>query len=136
MHAVTGAFSTVVTARFFLAVHPNIRRQLSWLVLHQVDSCRTCGSDLSATQAEKVIKRQEFDVEIKVVVTEHQAEVKRCKCGVCTSGEFPAHIRAPVQFGEMVHSIALYLSEQFIPKDRLSEAMEREFRIRELRKAV
>jgi transposase len=58
------------------------------------------------------------------MVTEHQAEVKQCRCGVCTTALFPEDVKAPVQIGDTLRSIALYLSEQFIAKDRLSEVME------------
>ncbi len=93
------------------------------VVVHEVSTCRSCAADLSQAEAEKVIKRQVFDVEIRRVVTEHQAEVKRCGCGVCTTGIFPVEAKAPVQIGNTAKAIALYLSEQFIAKDRLSTVM-------------
>jgi transposase len=32
------------------------------IILHEVKSCRACGSDLTKYKTEKLIKRQEFDV--------------------------------------------------------------------------
>lgn len=91
--------------------------------VHKVQRCHQCQSDLSDVDVERMIKRQVFDIEIKRVVTEHQAEVKRCKCGACTTANFPEGIKAPAQIGDTLRSFALYLSGQFIAKDRLSMAM-------------
>lgn len=92
--------------------------------VHKVDVCWACQADLSETEAERLVKRQVVDIEIKRVVTEHQAEVKRCKCGACSTANFPEGVVAPTQIGDTFRSIALYLSGQFIAKDRLSMAME------------
>jgi transposase len=94
------------------------------VVEHPVHVCSGCGADLSFVVAEKVIKRQVKDVEIKTVVVEHRGEVKVCQCGARTCGPFPAEVKAPMQAGNNVKTIALYLSGQFIAKARLSEAME------------
>ena len=93
------------------------------IVIHAVKSCRLCAADLSQAGVAKVIKRQVFDIEIRRVVTEHQAEVKRCGCGARTTASFPAQAKAPVQMGITARAVALYLSEQFIAKDRLSMVM-------------
>ena len=92
--------------------------------VHKVDLCWSCQADLSETEAERIVKRQIVDIEISRVITEHQAEVKRCKCGACTTAKFPKGVVAPGQIGDTLRSIALYLSGQFIAKDRLSIAME------------
>ena len=92
--------------------------------VHKVDFCCACQADLSETEPERIIKRQVFDIEIRRVITEHQAEVKRCKCGACTAANFPEGVVASAQIGDTLRSIALYLSGQFIAKDRLSMAME------------
>ena len=92
--------------------------------VHKVQRCHQCQADLSQTNVEKVIKRQVFDIEIKRIVVEHQAEVKRCGCGACTTAIFPQGVKAPTQIGDTLKGIALYLAGQFIAKDRLSMAME------------
>ncbi|NBQ35876.1 MAG: IS66 family transposase [Actinobacteria bacterium] len=92
--------------------------------VHKVERCHQCQRDLSQSEVEKIIKRQVFDIEIKRIVVEHQAEMKRCECGACTTATFPQGVKAPTQIGELLKGIALYLSGQFIAKDRLSTAME------------
>jgi transposase len=99
------------------------------IVVYPVTTCTGCQADLSKIEAKRVIRRQVFDVEIRRSITEHQAEVKTCSCGCCTQGSFPADVQAPVQVGDTLKGIALYLSQHFIPKDRLSEAMEDLFSI-------
>jgi transposase len=93
------------------------------VVVHSVSACASCGVNLSDVAAKSIVKRQVKDVEIRAVVVEHQAEVKLCKCGACTTASFPEGVRAPMQAGLNIKAIALYLAGQFIPKDRLSEAM-------------
>jgi len=92
--------------------------------VHKVQRCQQCWADLSETNVETIVKRQVFDIEIRRIVTEHQAEVKRCKCGACTTADFPEGVKAPAQIGDTLRGIALYLAGQFIAKDRLSMAME------------
>lgn len=94
------------------------------VVEHAVHKCTGCGADLSSVVTETVIKRQVKDVVIKSVVVEHRGEVKVCACGVRTCGPFPEGVKAPMQAGDNAKTIALYLSGQFIAKQRLSEAME------------
>lgn len=99
------------------------------IIVHPVQVCATCQADLSQSQAARTVKRQVFDVKIHRFVTEHQAEVKVCSCGACTTAPFPEDVKAPVQIGKTLKGIALYLSEQFIAKDRLSDVMEDLFSI-------
>jgi transposase len=94
------------------------------IIIHKVSQCSVCQSDLSQTPVLSAIKRQEFDVEIRRKVTEHQAQVKKCQCGSQTVACFPNHITAPTQLGENLIVYALCLSYNFIPKDRLSQTME------------
>src|SRR5712691_7835198 len=52
-------------------------------IVHPVLLCQTCFYDLSTVAVESVEKRQVFDIpKITIMVTEHQAEKKRCpNCG-------------------------------------------------------
>ena len=70
-------------------------------------------------------KRQVFDVPPRnLEVTEHQAEIRRCKCGEIHTAEFPAGVDAPVQYGPRIRAILLYLSVyQLLPQKRISQAM-------------
>lgn len=94
------------------------------VIVHPVQTCCECGADLSQAPVSEIVKRQVFDVIIQRVVTEHQAEVKRCSCKACTTASFPIGVKGPVQIGENLRAITLYLSEQFIGKDRLSQVVE------------
>ena len=60
---------------------------------------------------------------MKFEVTEHQAEVKRCRgCAVSVKGAFPPTVTSPTQYGSGVKSLAVYLNNyQFLPLARLRE---------------
>jgi transposase len=98
-------------------------------IIYSPKLCDTCGDDLSGVKVKKIRRRQVFDVEIVQQVTEHQSHVKQCSCGKINVGTFPEQVKAPVQIGSRLRSIATYLSMQFIPKDRLSEVMKDVFGI-------
>jgi transposase len=95
-------------------------------IVHGVFECAACQSSLSAFPAERVIKRQVFDIPMPAVeVIEHRAEVKVCTCGHQTIAAFPAGINSPVQYGPRVKALAVYLSnQQLIPEDRLQQIFE------------
>lgn len=89
--------------------------------------CGNCGRDLGSASKVRVERRQVHDLPEKVAlkVTEHQVEVKCCRCGKENKGSFPEDVRAPVQYGERLSSLVVYLSSyQLIPCDRLSELCE------------
>lgn len=94
--------------------------------LHRVKKCKNCGIDLSKQKVDSYEKRQEFDLpKIKIEVTEHQAEVKICKCGCTNKAKFSERIKAPVQYGLNIQSLCVNLSNyQFLSYDRISELME------------
>lgn len=84
-------------------------------------TCEKCGKELSQKKAILGSKRQEFDIPpIIPFVTEYQSMTITCKCGHCSSGIFPKHIKAPVQFGPNICSFAIYLNTRHImPYERL-----------------
>lgn len=94
--------------------------------IHKVTSCKNCGIDLSKSAVDSYEKRQEFDLpQIKIEVTEHQAELKICKCGCRNKAKFPERIKAPVQYGLNIESLCINLGNyQFLSYDRISELME------------
>lgn len=88
--------------------------------------CVVCGCDVSLVEATKIVKRQVFDIpEPKKVVTEHRVMVKECpECKTELKGSFPSEVKAPVQYGERIKAMAMYLHHQhFIPEDRLKQAL-------------
>jgi transposase len=94
-------------------------------VRHVVERCKDCGRSLTRQVPERIERRQVFDLpEPKLVITEHQSEIKTCTCGCVNRATFPPEAVAPVQYGPRLKSAAVYLKEyQLLPFDRLSEIM-------------
>lgn len=90
--------------------------------IHRPMCCQSCQAALAKDiAADDVSKRQVFDLPpLRFVTIEHQAETIICpSCGETTSGEFPADVTNPVQYGSQVKRLAVYLRhEQFIPYER------------------
>lgn len=97
------------------------------IIIHQADECRNCGASLTASAAANdVRKRQLFEIENgTLAVIEHRLAAKPCSaCGNVSKGQFPAAVKAPVQYGASVFSRALYLHlYQLLPVARTREAM-------------
>jgi len=89
------------------------------IVLTGVD-LTSWGADLEGAPVVRQERRQVVEVEITRSVTEHQAQTKCCpQCGAETVGEFPATVRAPVQYGPGVKTIGVYLNQaQLLPSER------------------
>ena len=89
---------------------------------HRPNQCQHCHTPLIAeAEVSGVSKRQVIDLPpLQYVTTEHQAETLICSCcGETTTGEFPADVTNPVQYGSQVKRLAVYLrTEQFIPYER------------------
>ena len=89
---------------------------------HRPAQCNHCQTPLAAgIAASDMTKRQVFDLPpLRFVTTEHQVETVLCPCcGEATTGEFPAGVTNPVQYGSQVKRLAIYLRhEQFIPYER------------------
>lgn len=92
--------------------------------IHNIESCISCGMEL--TGIPEIKKRQVFDLpEIKIKVTEHQVEVRVCKCGCVNEKKFPIGVDKPVQYGSGIKSFIAYLNNyQLIPYDRAAELIE------------
>jgi len=93
-------------------------------VRHQLDACAHCQHDLRQIEAQRVIKRQVFDIPpMALRVCEHQAEVKGCPCcGKTSRAAFPDGVTAPTQYGPNVLAQAVYLNTyQLIPLARVRE---------------
>lgn len=97
------------------------------IVIHTPPQCQGCHQSLTDVDAIAQESRQVFDLpEVKVKVTEHVAETKKCPCCGCyTKGHFPDHVTAPVQYGERIQGLAAYFSNQhLIPVDRVCQIFE------------
>jgi len=94
-------------------------------VRHPVERCSGCGRSLAKQAPDRVERRQVFDLpEPKLLVTEHQSEVKTCVCGCLNRAAFPPEAAAPIQYGPRIKGTAVYLRDyQLLPSDRLTEIM-------------
>ena len=93
------------------------------VVMHEPIACSRCQTPLTKTTTSAYIKRQVFDIPTpRIEVTEHQAVVKICSCGHRNVAQFPGGVNAPVQYGDRVNALSVYLNQrQFIPEDRVQE---------------
>ena len=84
------------------------------VILHTLQDCPHCQTDLKGVGAKGHVKRQVFDMPpVGIEVTEHQAEVKQCPgCGACVKEAFPAHVTQPTQYGPRLKALACYLYGQ------------------------
>jgi transposase len=92
---------------------------------HRVEHCGCCGRSLAGQAPAGIEKRQVHDLPpIRLVVTEHRAESKRCTCGHLNKAKFPEGVNAPAQYGPGVKAAAVYLKHyQFIPYERTCELL-------------
>ncbi len=93
--------------------------------VHHVDECECCRRSLTDQLADSVEKRQVHDLPPRrIIVTEHQAEIKMCDCGHLNKAAFPEGVNAPVQYGSGVKAAAVYLKNyQFLPFERTCELL-------------
>ena len=94
--------------------------------VHSVSCCSNCHTSLKREKALRIEKRQVFDLpEIRVQVTEHQAEVKVCpKCKQTTKASFPSGVSHVTQYGKKIKSQMVYFHEyQMIPLQRTRETL-------------
>jgi transposase len=97
------------------------------IIDHYPEACAACGEALSSAMATDHVARQVFDLpEPKpLIVTEHRAHDCRCvTCGTQTRAAFPEGVAAPVQYGERISALVLYLLHyQLLPEKRLAALM-------------
>jgi transposase len=85
--------------------------------------CPHCGKIHTDEMTHVIEKRQVIDIPfIKASVIEHQIYQSICTCGYVSTGNFPAGVTAPVQYGNNLMAFTAYLSaRQYVPYSRLSE---------------
>ena len=88
--------------------------------------CGQCGGvSLRGQPVLEYARRQVFDLPpLKLSVTEHQAEIKRCPVsGRVVAAAFPPEVQAPVQYGPHFRGLTLYFyNQQLLPFDRLRQS--------------
>jgi len=93
--------------------------------IHPVEVCECCRRSLRDQEPDGVEKRQVHDLPPRrLIVTEHQAEIKTCSCGHLNKATFPEGVNAPVQYGEGVKAAAVYVKNyQYLPYERACELL-------------
>ena len=94
------------------------------LKLHK---CPNCSKSLKNSPALDLDKRQVYDIpQIKVEVTEYQAEIKKCpQCNHISKADFPKGITHKTQYGSQIKTTATYLNQfQLIPLERTARLFE------------
>jgi transposase len=89
--------------------------------------CSHCGADLGAqVEGLIMISCQVFDLVRPVLqVTEHRGYEVQCTCGQHHRSCFPPEISAPVQYGSVVKSTLVYLTQQqLLPMERTVQLFE------------
>jgi transposase len=88
---------------------------------HEATHCGRCGLTL-AGEGLLVARRQVFDLpKPRLWVEEHQLIARRCRCGCVQTGQFPAHVTAPVQYGPRIQAQSLLLNVDYrIPLAKVS----------------
>lgn len=99
---------------------------------HEPGFCRGCGHDLGDIEAVLIERRQVVDLPpIVPIWTEHRVYSKTCVCGQVCKADFPDNVKAPVQYGRSIESLACYLSvRQYLPYKRMQELFSDVFHIK------
>jgi transposase len=92
---------------------------------HRPRDCDGCGRSLRSAPVTSVETRQVFDLpRVRLQVTEHRVQHRRCRCGTTTMAAVPAGAGAPTQYGPRVRAIAAYLiGYQHLPYERAGETL-------------
>jgi transposase len=95
------------------------------IVCHIPDRCDGCGDGLADADVVGVARRQVFDIPpIRLSVTEHRAQRRRCACGHTTAAAFPDEATAPACYGPGVRAVIAYLAVyQHLPVDRTARLL-------------
>ncbi len=97
------------------------------VVEHLPERCGGCGAELADAPVVGVQARQVFDLPLlRLGVTEHRAQRRRCACGRTTAAAFPTHVRAAACYGPGMRALMAYLcAHQHLPVDRAAHRCDR-----------
>ncbi|TVM02564.1 MAG: hypothetical protein CV087_09395 [Candidatus Brocadia sp. WS118] len=104
-------------ANLKMAENPNVEER------YKVEVCACCQKSLRRQKADFIESRQVYDLPpLELIITEHQAEVKRCSCGHVNRAGFPAGVNHYVQYGPNIKSLLVYMQDyQLLPYERTKE---------------
>ena len=93
------------------------------VIHHRPAACGNCGHSLADAGEVNHDRRQVYELDACVEVTEHQAHTVRCpNCGTTTTAPFPDDVPAQTQYGPQMKAFAAYCDAyQLLPSDRLCE---------------
>jgi transposase len=97
------------------------------IIVHRPERCPSCGGSLEGAAVVDESHRQVFDLPPqKLEITEHRSWVVCCPhCGQWGAGAFPAGVDQPVQYGERLKALSVYLKDyQLLPYERQRELFE------------
>lgn len=94
------------------------------VIEHRPAHCPDCGQSLAGATVIDQCRRQVFDLPpLALEITEHRALVVCCpQCQRQSAGTFPAGVEQPVQYGERLKALSVYLKDyQLLPYERQRE---------------
>ena len=93
------------------------------VVVHEPAACQGCGQDLTDAPAVGGRNRRVFDLPpIRLRVTRHRVQERRCSCGTVTAGSSPAV--ASACYGPGVQAIGTYVMDRrHVPVARTAELL-------------
>lgn len=97
-----------------------------YVIVHAPALCTGCGASLEEATSIGYKRRQVFDLPpLSLQVMEHRAQRRVCaRCGMVHQGDFPASVNEPVQYGERIKAVTVYLSNwQLLPWDRTTQLL-------------
>ena len=97
------------------------------IIYHRPQSCPDCGQRLEGATVVAEYRRQVVDLPPQQLeVTEHRAQVVCCpQCQQRSVGVFPPGVEQPVQYGERLKALSVYLKDyQLLPYERQRELFE------------
>ncbi len=98
------------------------------ILIHRPKICQECQADLQKSAGEISETRQVMDIPppATLIVTEHRVVRVHCpQCGKQSTGVFPEEVKAEVQYGPELRSLAVYLYHyHHISLERTCEALE------------
>ena len=88
---------------------------LPWKAPKSLESAQVLGEQ----------RRQVVDLPpLRLVVTQHLAQTRRCECGVTTTAAFPEEASEPIQYGPRLKSLGVYLRDyQLLPFARCTQLL-------------